>query len=87
MTTHTQPNPAFSLTTLAQRYPLTLFFAVSIGIDWLLSLVAVWDATLFLPVALAMSYVPAALVAVPTALLASALVLVTGVNLGQKTGV
>lgn len=87
MTTHTQPNSAFSLITLAQRYPLTLFFALSIGIDWLLSLVAVWNMTLFLPVALAMSYVPAALVAVPTALVASALVLVTGVNLGQKTGV
>jgi membrane protease YdiL (CAAX protease family) len=42
-----------------QRYPLTLFFAVVIGIDWLLSLVAAYDATLFLPIALVMSYVPA----------------------------
>lgn len=87
MTAHTQPNPAFPLTTLVQRYPLTLFFALSIGIDWLLSLVAVWNMTLFLPAAPAMSYGPAALVTVPSALVASALVLVTGVNLGQKTGV
>lgn len=44
---------------LVQRYPLTLFFAAVIGIDWLLSLVAIYDATLFLPIVLTMSYVPA----------------------------
>lgn len=59
MTIHTQSTQHLTRTTLVQRYPLTLFFATAIGIDWLLSLVAVWDTTLFLPVALAMSYVPA----------------------------
>jgi membrane protease YdiL (CAAX protease family) len=59
MTTHTQPTQALTPTALVKRYPLTFFFAISIGLDWLLSLLALFDATLFLPVALVMSYVPA----------------------------
>lgn len=59
MTTHSQPIQPFNPTTLVKRHPLVLFFTASIGIDWLLSLVALWDTTLFLPVALVMSYVPA----------------------------
>ncbi|RIK37246.1 MAG: hypothetical protein DCC55_24900 [Chloroflexi bacterium] len=59
MTAHTQPTHPFTPTTLVRRYPLTSFFAASIGIDWLISLLAIWDATLFIPIALAMSYVPA----------------------------
>jgi membrane protease YdiL (CAAX protease family) len=57
MTTRTQSTQP--LTSLIQRYPLTCFFVAAIGVDWLLSLVAIWDNALFLPVALAMSYVPA----------------------------
>lgn len=59
MTTQTQPIPRATRTAFVQRYPLTLFFATVIAIDWLLSLAAAYDATLFLPIALAMSYVPA----------------------------
>lgn len=59
MTTQTQPIQRAPRTAFVQRYPLTLFFAVVIGIDWLISLVAAYDATLFLPIALVMSYVPA----------------------------
>lgn len=52
MTTHPQSTQPFTGTALVKRYPLTCFFAAAIGIDWLISLVAVWDATLFLPIAL-----------------------------------
>ncbi|MEZ4869313.1 MAG: CPBP family intramembrane glutamic endopeptidase [Caldilineaceae bacterium] len=59
MTTHSQTTHPFLLTGWVQRYPLTLFFAAAIGIDWLLSLAAVYHPTYVLPIVLVMSYVPA----------------------------
>lgn len=58
MTTHTQSIQRLTPATLIQRYPLALFFAAVIGIDWLLSLVIVYAPAYNLPVVLAMSYVP-----------------------------
>ncbi|MEZ4681498.1 MAG: type II CAAX endopeptidase family protein [Caldilineaceae bacterium] len=59
MTTQTQPIHRIKPATLVQHYPLTLFFAAAIGIDWLFSLMIVVNPAYNLPIVLAMSYVPA----------------------------